>query len=74
MNAFTIFKLPLFLAVCLLSIGDQASTCITAGRMFNSVWAPHFLGSSDQTKRAVTENPKTPGFKNAGFETKYLVQ
>jgi len=42
MNAFTIFKPSLLLAACVLSIGVQASTCITAGRMDNSVWAPQF--------------------------------
>jgi hypothetical protein len=42
MNAFTITKPSLFLAVCLLPMGVQASTCITAGRMDNSVWAPQF--------------------------------
>ena len=42
MNAFTITKPSLFLAVCLLPLGVQASTCITAGRMDNSVWAPQF--------------------------------
>ena len=42
MNAFSIFKPSLLLAACLLSIGVQASTCITAGRMDNSVWAPQF--------------------------------
>lgn len=43
MNAFKIFKSSLLLAACLLSIGVQASSCITAGRMDNSVWAPQFL-------------------------------
>jgi hypothetical protein len=43
MSAFTIFKPSLLLAACLLPIGVQASTCITAGRMDNSVWAPQFL-------------------------------
>jgi hypothetical protein len=42
MNAFTIFKPSLLLAACVLPIGVQASTCITAGRMDNSVWAPQF--------------------------------
>lgn len=42
MSAFSIFKPSLLLAVCLLSIGVQASSCITAGRMDNSVWAPQF--------------------------------
>ena len=42
MNAFPIFKLSLLLAACFFSIGVQASTCITAGRMDNSVWAPQF--------------------------------
>ena len=42
MNAFIIFKPSLLLAACLLPIGVQASTCITAGRMNNSVWAPQF--------------------------------
>ena len=43
MNAFSILKPSLLLAACLLSIGVQASSCITAGRMDNSVWAPQFL-------------------------------
>lgn len=43
MSAYIIFKPSLLLAACLLSIGVQASTCITAGRMDNSVWAPQFL-------------------------------
>lgn len=43
MSAYTIFKPSLLLVACLLSIGVQASTCITAGRMDNSVWAPQFL-------------------------------
>ena len=42
MSAFSIFKPSLVLAACLLSIGVQASSCITAGRMDNSVWAPQF--------------------------------
>lgn len=42
MTAFTICKPSLFLAVCLLSMGVQASSCITAGRMDNAVWAPQF--------------------------------
>ncbi len=42
MTAFTIFKTSLLLAACLISIGVQASSCITAGRMDNSVWAPQF--------------------------------
>ena len=42
MSAYTIFKPSLLLAAFLLSIGVQASTCITAGRMDNSVWAPQF--------------------------------
>ena len=42
MSAYTIFKSSLLLAACLLSIGVQASSCITAGRMDNSVWAPQF--------------------------------
>jgi hypothetical protein len=42
MSAFTIFKPSLLLAACMLSLGVQASTCITAGRMDNSVWAPQF--------------------------------
>ena len=42
MNAFSILKPSLLLAACLLSIGVQASSCITAGRMDNSVWAPQF--------------------------------
>ena len=43
MSAYTVFKPSLLLAACLLSIGVQASTCITAGRMADSVWAPQFL-------------------------------
>ena len=42
MSAYTIFKPSLLLAACLFSSGIQASTCITAGRMDNSVWAPQF--------------------------------
>jgi hypothetical protein len=42
MNAFITFRPSLLLAACLLPIGVQASTCITAGRMDNSVWAPQF--------------------------------
>jgi hypothetical protein len=42
MNAFTINKSFLLLAAWLLPLGVQASTCITAGRMNNSVWAPQF--------------------------------
>ena len=42
MNAFTIFKSSLLLVACLLTMGVQASSCITAGRMDNSVWAPQF--------------------------------
>ena len=42
MSAYTIFKQSLLLAASLLSIGVQASSCITAGRMDNSVWAPQF--------------------------------
>ena len=42
MNAFAISKPSLLLAACLLPFGVQASTCITAGRMDNSVWAPQF--------------------------------
>lgn len=42
MSAYTIFKPSLLLTACLLSIGVQASSCITAGRMDNSVWAPQF--------------------------------
>ena len=43
MSAYTILKPSLLLATCLVSIGVQASSCITAGRMDNSVWAPQFL-------------------------------
>ena len=43
MSAYTIFKPSLLLTACLFSIGVQASSCITAGRMDNSVWAPQFL-------------------------------
>lgn len=42
MSAYTIFKSSLLLAACLFSTGVQASSCITAGRMDNSVWAPQF--------------------------------
>ena len=42
MSAFSVFKPSLLCAACLLSIGVQASSCITAGRMDNSVWAPQF--------------------------------
>lgn len=42
MSACTIFKSSLLLAACLHSIGVHASTCITAGRMDKSVWAPQF--------------------------------
>jgi hypothetical protein len=42
MNAFTILKPSLLLAAYVLPMGAQASTCITAGRMDNSVWAPQF--------------------------------
>lgn len=42
MNAFAIIKRSILLTACLLSIGVQASSCITAGRMDNSVWAPQF--------------------------------
>jgi hypothetical protein len=42
MKAFTIFKPSLLFAACLLPMGVQASTCITAGRMDNAVWAPQF--------------------------------
>jgi hypothetical protein len=42
MTAFKTYKPYLLLAACFLSIGVQASTCITAGRMDNAVWAPQF--------------------------------
>jgi hypothetical protein len=42
MTAFKTYKPTLLLAACFLSIGVQASTCITAGRMDNAVWAPQF--------------------------------
>ena len=44
MTAFTIFKPSLLSAAiaCLFSTSVQASTCITAGRMDNAVWAPQF--------------------------------
>ena len=32
----------LLLVACVLPIGVQASTCITAGRMDNALWAPQF--------------------------------
>jgi hypothetical protein len=50
MSAYTIFKPSLLLAACFFSIGVQASSCITAGRMDNSVWAPQF-----QTVRLLDE-------------------
>jgi hypothetical protein len=42
MTAFKTYKPSLLLAACFLSIGVQASTCITAGRMDNAGWAPQF--------------------------------
>ena len=44
MTAFTIYKPSLLSAAiaCLFSTSVQASTCITAGRMDNAVWAPQF--------------------------------
>jgi hypothetical protein len=42
MNAFRITKPSLLLAAYMLSLGVQASTCITAGRMDNSVLEPQF--------------------------------
>jgi len=42
MNAFTISKPSLLWIACLLPLGVQATTCITAGRMDNAVWAPQF--------------------------------
>ena len=42
MTAFKSYKPSLLLAACFLSIGVQASTCITAGRMDNAAWAPQF--------------------------------
>lgn len=42
MNAFKISKQLLWVTACLLPMSIQASTCITAGRMDNSVWAPQF--------------------------------
>lgn len=42
MTAFKTYKPCLLLAACFLSIGVQASTCITAGRMDNAGWAPQF--------------------------------
>ena len=42
MTAFKTYKPYLLLAACFLSIGVQASTCITAGRMDNEGWAPQF--------------------------------
>ena len=61
MNAFTIFKSSLLLATCLLPIGVQASSCITAGRMDNSVWAPQFLSVRllDETGRIVPVKNKS---------------
>ena len=44
MSAITIYKPSLLSAAiaCLFSTSVQASTCITAGRMDNAVWAPQF--------------------------------
>ena len=44
MTAFTIYKPSLLSAAiaCLFATSVQASTCITAGRMDNAVWAPQF--------------------------------
>jgi hypothetical protein len=44
MTAFKTYKPTLLLAAiaCLFSTSVQASTCITAGRMDNAVWAPQF--------------------------------
>ncbi len=42
MAALTIYKPSLLLAASFLSIGVQASTCITAGRLDNAGWAPQF--------------------------------
>lgn len=42
MTTLKILKPSLLLAACILSISVQASSCITAGRMDNSVWAPQF--------------------------------
>jgi len=59
MNAFSILKPSLWLAACLLSIGVQASSCITAGRMDNSVWAPQF-----QSVRLLDDAGRTLKVKN----------
>lgn len=59
MNAFTSTKPSLFLAVCMLPFGVQASTCITAGRMDNSVWAPQF-----QSVRLLDETGRILQVKN----------
>ena len=59
MTALTICKQSLFLAVCLLSIGVQASSCITAGRMDNAVWAPQF-----QSVRLLDDAGRTLKVKN----------
>ena len=59
MSAFTISKPSLLLAACLLPIGVQAFTCITAGRMDNSVWAPQF-----QSVRLLDDAGRTVPVKN----------
>jgi hypothetical protein len=61
MNAFITFRPSLLLAACLLLIGVQASTCITAGRMDNSVWAPQFISGRllDGTGRIVPVKNKS---------------
>jgi hypothetical protein len=59
MSAITIIKPSLFLAVCLLPLGVQASNCITAGRMDNSVWAPQF-----QSVRLLDETGRILQVKN----------
>jgi hypothetical protein len=59
MNVFAISKPSLLLAACLLPFGVQASTCITAGRMDNSVWAPQF-----QSVRLLDETGRILPVKN----------
>ena len=42
MSALTIYKPSLLFAASFLSIGVEASTCITAGRLDSAGWAPQF--------------------------------
>ena len=59
MTAFKTYKPYLLLAACFLSIGVQASTCITAGRMDNAGWAPQF-----QTVRLLDDAGRNLSVKN----------